>query len=196
MAHGIGIILNGVSSSGKTSLAHVLQDKLEEPYYYLSQDMFTHLLSQRHRNQDFWGSTTQSVSALHHTIACFLSLGLNVIVDHLLLDIPRTKGWLDECVQLLQPYPVLFIQVWCPLPELEHREAARGDRQPGQAKKQLAQRYPASYYDLTVNTAEHALATCAEQIIALLAQPNPGSAFDRLRAAQLTTTPDKPADHS
>jgi hypothetical protein len=43
--------------------------------------------------------------------------------------------------------------------------------------------------------AEHTLATCAEQIIALLAQPNPGSAFDRLRAAQLTTTPDKPAVH-
>jgi chloramphenicol 3-O-phosphotransferase len=32
MNHGIIIILNGTSSSGKTGVLHALQDLLEEPY--------------------------------------------------------------------------------------------------------------------------------------------------------------------
>lgn len=186
MSECIVILLNGVSSAGKTTLAHVLQEKLEQPYYYLSQDMFSQLLSRRHRNQDFWGRTKQSVSALHHTIACFASLGLNVLVDHVLLDTPQTKGWLAECVAVLQPYRVVFVEVWCPLEELERREEARGDRQVGQARKQLGQSYPGFYYDLTVNTAANGLEVCAEQVISLLDRQGDVCAFDKLYEKQMS----------
>lgn len=180
MSQSVVIILNGVSSAGKTTLALALQDKLELPYYYLSQDMFSHLLSRRHRNQDFWGRTTQSISAMHHTMACFASLGFNVLADHVLLDTPHTKAWLDECIQLLHPYRVLFVEVWCPLEELERREVVRGNRQVGQARKQVAQSYPGSYYDISINTAENSLEVCVEQVIAFLNKPDNVSAFDKL----------------
>ena len=40
MNHGIIIILNGTSSSGKTSVLHALQDLLEEPYLEAGIDKF------------------------------------------------------------------------------------------------------------------------------------------------------------
>jgi chloramphenicol 3-O phosphotransferase len=187
MSKGIVILLNGVSSAGKTTLAHVLQDKLEQPYYYLAQDLFCQLLSRRHRNQDFWGRTTQSVSALHHTIASFSALGLNVIVDHILLDTPHTRGWLPECVRLLQTHRVFFVQVWCPLEELERREAARGDRRIGQARQQFNQRYDNLPYDLTVDTATNSPEACADEIITALTKPDSCRAFYLLAQALSST---------
>ena len=33
------IFLNGASSSGKSSLAHALQERLEKPYLFVAEDM-------------------------------------------------------------------------------------------------------------------------------------------------------------
>ena len=41
------ICLNGVSSSGKSTIAKALQDKLNEPYYLMSEDTFTFMLPEK-----------------------------------------------------------------------------------------------------------------------------------------------------
>ena len=41
MQKGKIIFLNGVSSSGKSTLAKTLQDRLEEPFYLIANDTFT-----------------------------------------------------------------------------------------------------------------------------------------------------------
>lgn len=69
---------------------------------------------------------------MHKSIKTFSDEGLNVIVDHVILDIPEEKGWLEECVKILWNYPVVFVRVNCPLHKLERRERARGDRDLGQ----------------------------------------------------------------
>lgn len=134
MAKGVIIFLNGASSSGKTSLAHLLQAQLARPAYHLSQDLFTQMASKTHRMADFWAVTNTTISAMHHTIALFSDLGLDVIVDHVLLDTPHGQISLRECVQLLHAHPVLFVRVECPLEELERREQQRCDRRVGQAR--------------------------------------------------------------
>ena len=47
MKNGQVILLNGTSSSGKTTLAKALQDKLAEPFMYVSLDGFFHLYPER-----------------------------------------------------------------------------------------------------------------------------------------------------
>ena len=46
---GQAILLNGTSSSGKTTLAKVLQQKLKEPYLYVSLDQYRDSLPDKYR---------------------------------------------------------------------------------------------------------------------------------------------------
>jgi chloramphenicol 3-O phosphotransferase len=72
-------------------------------------------------------------SLIHRTIAMFSDSGVNLIVDHILHDNVTIMDWQS----ILNHYPVFIVAVHCPLIELERREQARGDRQIGQARKQL-----------------------------------------------------------
>ncbi len=180
MAKGLIIFLNGTSSSGKTSLARVLQAKLLRPAYHLSQDMFAQMASTTHRTTNFWAVTNMTITAMHHTIAVFSDLGLDMIVDHVILDTPLGQTSLRECVRLLHAHPVLFVRVDCPLEELERREQLRSDRRPGQARAQIDKIHGHGVYDLAVDTYAQALETCADQIIAALSHPERWSAFGTL----------------
>ncbi len=183
MPQGTVIFLNGPSSSGKTTLARSLQDKLPELYYHIAGDTFSQMAPRAHRDADFWAVTHTSMSAMHHTIALFSDLGLGVIVDHVILDTPDERPWLLECVQLFHTYPVLFVCVECPIEELERRERQRGDRRLGQARAQVAHLHGHGIYDLTVNTYAHTVDQCADMIVAALRAPATWSAFWRLADA-------------
>ena len=117
---------------------------------------------------------------MHHTIALFSDLGLDVIVDHCILDIPQEQTWLPECVHLLHTYPVLFVRVECSLEELERREHHRGDRPPGQARAQINHIHGHQVYDLTVNTEQHTPQECADRIRATLEHPEQWMTFRTL----------------
>lgn len=180
MTKGHIIFLNGTSSSGKTSLTKKLQEMLVEPFFHFSLDTFEDMAPKKHLKQDFWATLRMSVSGMHKSIAAFSESGLNVIVDHVILDIPEMEGWLDECVTHMHALPVLFVQVNCPLVELERREKERGDRDIGQAKSQLEQIYGREIYDLEVNTYENSLEECAQQIIDNLQVLIDTNAFNRM----------------
>jgi chloramphenicol 3-O phosphotransferase len=117
---------------------------------------------------------------MYHTIALFSDLGLDVIVDHVILDTPHEQNCLRECIRLLHTHPVLFVRVDCPLEELERREQLRSDRRPGQARAQFDKIHGHGVYDLTVDTYLQTLETCANQIIAALSHPERWSAFRSL----------------
>ncbi len=187
MPKGTIIFLNGTSSAGKTTLTRVLQATLDKPAYHLAHDTFSHLVSPTHRNVNYWTLLNQSMSAMHHTIALFSDLQLDVIVDHCILDIPEEQTWLPECVRLLHTYPVLFVRVECSLAELERREHDRGDRRPGQARAQINHIHGHQVYDLTVDTERHTPEECAARICAALQYPEQWMAFRTLYERWNTT---------
>ena len=164
------IWLNGVSSSGKTTLAKALQEELTEPYCYLSLDNFLSTIHEKFRSSEYRTSLRQTLRAMHYTIKLFSDMGLNVIVDHVL----EKQEWLDECVEILYENPVLFIHVTCPLAELQRREKERGDRRIGQAENQISLLKPKDTYDITVDTSKE---DCADKIIEALEYPDKFSAF-------------------
>ena len=109
----------------------------------------------------------QLLSGLHHSVAALARLGHRVVVDHVLW-VPE---WLPECVALWREFPVLLVGVHCPLPVLEARELARGDRS---AKGVVRWQYPRVHrhgdrplpYDLGVDTSTATPHECAERILA------------------------------
>jgi len=173
------IFLNGVSSSGKTTLAKSLQEELSEPYCWLSIDNFLSTIHEKFFTSEYRTSLRQTMRAMHHTIKLFSDMGLNVIVDHVL----EKQEWLDECVKILHESPVLFVHVTCPLEELHRREKDRGDRQIGQAEGQLSRLSPKDTYDITVDTSK---GKCVDEIIELLNYPHKFKAFENLWLQQRT----------
>jgi len=149
------IFLNGVSSAGKTTLAKVLQSKLNVPYYHICCDDFMHMTPRQILHDDFDNQLLITQGIMHETIALFSNKGHNVIVDDVVLDLPDKNDWLYEYVTIFENYPVLFVRVVCPIEVLERREIIRGDRNIGQSKWQLDHMHFDITYDLSVNTFEN-----------------------------------------
>jgi chloramphenicol 3-O phosphotransferase len=110
--------------------------------------------------------------------------GNDLVVDHVL-----SEPWrLDDCLTVLAGADVFLVGVHCPLPELERRERARGDRPPGLAAHQYAVVHAHGVYDVECDTDAASPRACAELIKAhvesSVARSEPPTAFRRLRAAR------------
>jgi chloramphenicol 3-O phosphotransferase len=147
MSRGTIIFLNGVSSSGKSTLAKELV-KILPDYYHMSIDDFDTFIDRMEDRENNHLIPVETEYFFHRTIAMFSDRGVNLVVDHILHD-DFTR---EDCLKILADYPVLFVGVHCPIEEVERRENERGDRNIGQAKNQLEFVHKAEIYDLEVNT--------------------------------------------
>lgn len=185
MKNGYVIFLNGTSSSGKTTLAKALQEKLTEPYMYVSLDDFFHMYPER-----FLSPTSQDsaivldrlipavVSGLHRSVASLAQSGNNIIIDHVLQE----DGWLKECVKNWAGLEVLFVGIKCPLEIAEQREKERGDRNIGTARHQFDRVHAHDLYDIELDTSVLKMDECVARILAWINNKPKEFAFQRLAA--------------
>jgi len=181
MKKGNIIWLNGVSSSGKTTLAKTLQDRLTIPFYVLANDIFTDepVCPVKFIDIDANETCQRALTGMYHAVRAFSDAGINTIVDDVLLkesDYDRLK----QCVELLHDYPVLFVHVTCPVDELRRREEERNDRWVGMGESQYAILTPQNTYDITVNTYNDSKEECADKIIEAFNYPDKFAAFKAL----------------
>lgn len=178
------IFLNGVSSSGKTSIAKILQQTLAAPYLHVQLDSFEAMLPERYDEGglfDWQALFPKALSGFHHSIAALATAGNNLIVDHVTV---YREGWhssLIECAYLLMPFRAYLIGVHCSLSELQRREQARGDRFVGTALRQFDRVHRYGVADLNVDTSAATAEMCAEQVRAYISGHEP-SAFQQLRS--------------
>ena len=179
MEKGKIIFLNGVSSSGKTTLAKALQERLTEPFFLVASDTFIDMLPEKYNNPDKPGgisSCLKAIAMMHHTIKFFSDMGANVVAEHIF----HYKDWVDECAELLHEYPALLVSVICPVEELRRREKERGDRDIGRAEIQLQRGYSLDTYDITVDTFKNTTKECVDKIIEMLNCSDSFTAFKKL----------------
>ena len=161
------ILLNGVSSAGKTSLSKAIQRKMPQPYFWLANDTFCDMVPETFWEYDQPEAEYQALSLLGKTIRLFSDEGKNVIVDTVMIT-GQKHDLYQEYTKLLHGYPICFVHVTCPLPELRRREKLRGDRSIGQAESQLAILNPQDAYDIAVDTHEATIDACADRVIEFL----------------------------
>jgi chloramphenicol 3-O phosphotransferase len=180
------IVLNGTSSSGKSTLLRALQARLDGPWLGVGIDTMVYALPKAYLDQPGWAEVFRYVPAepgsvapfrietgelghrlvegLHRTVASLADAGLSVIVDHVLLE----PGWLPDLRRRLARHEVLFVGVRCPLEVVVERERSRRDRTLGQAAAQWDVVHRAGGYDLEVDTSvlspDGAAAVIAEAI--------------------------------
>jgi chloramphenicol 3-O phosphotransferase len=173
MERGKIIFLNGVSSCGKTTLGWKLQELAKSHYYLISQDQFAEMWPAPFWFQNPEKEFNHTMSMMYKTIAMFASSGENMIIDHVLLNNERLKsdngeGTLQDFKKQLADFKIVYVHVTCPIDELRIREKERGDREVGNAEKQLLYLDPQEGYDITVDTFNTSIDECARKILKLI----------------------------
>jgi chloramphenicol 3-O phosphotransferase len=172
------VLLNGVGSAGKSSIAKALQGIASAPFLHVAMDTFLDMLPPAYGDhpdgllfetieEDGHPSVVitsgpvadRTFQGMRHAIAAMAAQGNNMIVDEVLIDTEKA-----EYADLLAPYDLMTISVFCPLDVLEARERARGDRLIGLARWQYDRVHRDMTYDLTVNTSQMTALACAELI--------------------------------
>jgi chloramphenicol 3-O phosphotransferase len=177
------VLLNGVSSSGKSSIARQLLVDLESPFFHISVDMIGAMRSES-RTHELDAATLNSVlrrtrAGFHRAVAGMARAGNDIIMDHVL-----SEPWrLQDCLAVMAGIDVVFVGVRCSLDALQRREQQRGDRPLGTAARQIEQVHGHRIYDLEANTSTNTVKTCSNQIKAFLGRDPSHRAFDQLRAA-------------
>jgi chloramphenicol 3-O phosphotransferase len=168
------IVLNGVSSSGKSSLAKELT-KLLPDFFAFSIDDFDIVIEKLEDREEERLIPIETEYFYYKNVAMFSDRGVNLILDQIIHD-PLT---LKNFYEALKGYPVLFVGVHCPVDELLHREQLRGDRRTGLAASQLEYVHKQEIYDVEVNTFNHSLSECAKEIADRLKSTTPLIGFEK-----------------
>ena len=182
MASGRIILLNGPSSSGKTTLSKAVASRLTTPWLVMPVDLFHQIrtrpdadLTDRQWHDVFH----RTRAAYHRALVGAASSGMDVLADHVL-----NEPWrLDDLLRLSTGLDVLLVHVTCSPKELRRREKLREDRDPGTAKYQERLVFQHGDCDLTVDTTYGPDEPTAA-VLDLIRNPPEQRAFDRLRTAR------------
>ncbi|KEO86961.1 hypothetical protein EH30_04820 [Erythrobacter sp. JL475] len=159
------IILNGVSSSGKTTLAKAIQKYSHEIWLHVAMDNFIAMLPDGREFDREWfpmvevsregevlpqmtnGPSGEALlSEIRRLVRGLSETGFNVIVD----EVAEADAIADYRARLGNS--CLVVKVDAPLSELERRERERGDRLLGLAREQSERVHNGISYDLEVDT--------------------------------------------
>lgn len=167
------IILNGGSSSGKTTIATCLQDMLPSPWLHLGVDMLIDAMPKRMLTSETGiefgadGSVRPGrefrrlESAWMQGIGAMITTGARIIIDDVFVSGVEAR---DRWRAALADVSVLWVGVRCDPAVATERERGRADRVPGMAKLQAQMVHVGMEYDIEVDTTAMSSAECARLI--------------------------------
>ncbi|WP_397399123.1 chloramphenicol phosphotransferase CPT family protein [Phenylobacterium sp.] len=181
------ILLNGSSSSGKTSISKSLQALLPVGYLTFSvDDVFGWLPLRWDRSEEGFHFVPhpngeleivsgpeglRTMQAWRRMVRAAVDAGMRAIVDAVFTDPGQRDDWAD----VLHGRDVFLVGVQCDLAELQRRELDRGDRGVGQALWQHERVHAQGPYDLELDTTSMSPDQCAEAILSALKARRHGS---------------------
>lgn len=171
------IILNGGSSSGKTTIATCLQDILPSPWLHLGVDTLIDAMPQALLTSEAGiafgadGSVRPGPAfrrleaAWMRGVAAMARAGARIIVDDVFVSgVDARDRWQAALVDV----SVLWVGVRCDPAVATERERGRGDRVAGMATSQAQLVHAGMAYDVEVDTSETSAAECARRIAQLV----------------------------
>jgi len=182
------ILINGASSSGKSTLSKALQARLDAPFWHFSIDHIRDagvLPLERIRKGEFsWSAMRPAFfDGFHRCLPALAEAGNNLIVEYVV----ESQSAMNILVELLSHLDVFIVGVHCPLAELERRELARGDRRAGDARKDHEIVHRFCGYDFEVNSTDPTGRNVGDLIHAWKARTHP-TAFAQIRMGETRLT--------
>lgn len=202
------IILNGPSSSGKTSIGKYLQDIMEENYVMLGLDNIIYTMPKRTNDYEadmrprdgfYWIANVDKDGAplMHLTpgvyaqklyrtliaqVKCFADNGINVIVDHVSL-MDDYWLWRDALID----HHLICCSITAEQEILDQREKERGDRVIGGSRAQMMTVHDGYKYDIFIDTSFISSLEAAEKIHALVGEQKKAISIMCLKPSHTTT---------
>ena len=165
------IVLNGGSSSGKSSIARWLQRLLEGIWLSLSIDDLIRALPEAGDfvtvgsggSVDVGEDFRKAEFSWHAGIAAIARTGTGVVVDDVFLGGLASQ---ERLAVALAGVPIIWVGVMCRTDVAEARERDRGDRTVGMARLQAEKVHEGVVYDLVVDSSDVTPRECASAITA------------------------------
>lgn len=177
------VILNGTSSSGKTTLARAFQELAPTIFLNFSIDSIFDALPKSTHERVTGGLTIPALpfaeihKAFYACVRELAALGRDLIIDNAI----TSRAQAEMLVAGAGGHRVLLVSVSCPPGVLAQRERARGDRNLGLAARQLDSIDRWVDYDLRIDTSAGRVQADAARVLETLTSGEL-AAFARTRA--------------
>ena len=168
MEKGRIIFLNGVTSSGKTSIVEALQERDYIFFYVVANDLFQEMIGEKYLRRNYWKYLSDVIIMMYHTAKLYSDMGKHVLIDGILVEREEITPHYQQLLEILHDNPLDLVEVYCTLEICRERNIARGDRYENQSAEQACLMAPNIAYSLRVDTSLHSAAECAEQIVSQL----------------------------
>ena len=159
------IFLNGVTSSGKTSIVDALQSREDVFFYVVANDLFQEMVGEKYLHKNYWKYLSDIIIMMYHTAKLFSDQGKNIIIDGILVEQPEIKPHYEQLKTILMDNPLDIVEVYCPLEICRKRNIERGDRNINQSDEQYAIMAKNIMYSCKVETHINTPEECGEIII-------------------------------
>lgn len=168
MEKGRIIFLNGVTSSGKTSIVDALQEREDVFFYVLANDLFEQTIGEKYLREDHWKYLSEAVILMYRTARLWSDMGKNVLLDGILVERPGLAPHYKRLSEILGGAPLDIVHVHCPPEICRARNIARGDRYESQSEEQAEIMAEGIVYSAEVDTSLHSPRECADIIMSAL----------------------------
>ena len=165
MEKGRIIYLNGVTSSGKTSIVEALQARRDVFFYVVANDLFQEMIGEEYLQEDYWKYLGEVIIMMYHTAKLFSDMGKNVIIDSILVEREGVAPHYERMKEILGNNPLDIVEVYCPLDICSQRNIDRGDRYESQSDEQAELMAKDIRYSMRVDTSLLSPAECADKIL-------------------------------
>ena len=179
------IILNGCSSSGKSSIIKAVQHLSNKPFLNLGIDGLFSMMPDRYvksgdmASEGFYFAKAKNggllvkngpvgdlaIKTLPSLVKNIADSGLDVLVDEVIFE----KWMMELYISTLKGHDVHIIAITCDLNIMIEREILRGNRMNGIALAQFELMQQFVYpYDMTIDTTHDSPFTCAKKILSFV----------------------------
>ena len=165
MEKGRIIFLNGVTSSGKTSIVEAIQARDDVFFYVVANDLFQEMVGENYLRKNYWKHLSEIIIMMYHTAKLYSDMGKNVLIDGILVERDEIKPHYQQLLDILKENPLDIIEIYCPLDICKKRNIMRGDRYETQSEEQNELMAKNIVYRLRVDTNMNSSIECAEMII-------------------------------
>ena len=165
MEKGRILYLNGVTSSGKTSIVEALQARRDIFFYVVANDLFQETIGEEYLKEDYWKYLGEVIIMMYHTAKLFSDMGKNVIIDSILVERDGIAPHYERMKEILRENPLDIVEVFCPLDVCRQRNIDRGDRYETQSEEQAGLMAKGIQYSLRVDTGILSPEECADVIL-------------------------------
>ena len=165
MEKGKIIFLNGVTSSGKTSIVEALQERDDIFFYVVANDLFQEMVGDKYLCENYWKYLSEVIIMMYHTAKLYSDMGKNVLIDGILVEREEIKPHYQQLTEILKDNPLDVVEVYCPLDICRQRNIIRGDRYEMQSEEQFALMAENIKYSVKVDTSVYSASECADMIV-------------------------------